>query len=62
MFGNIFQRKRRVLARLGGIQKALETHSTRNLRALDLELKEELECILLQEEVFWRQKSSSDFC
>ena len=27
VFGNIFQRKKQVLARLRGIQKALETHS-----------------------------------
>ena len=39
----------------------LETHSTRNLRSLEMELKEELENINLQEEVLWRQKSNSDF-
>ena len=50
-----------MLARLGGIQKAMETHSTPNLRNLEVELREELEDILLQEEVFLRQKSNSDF-
>ena len=47
------------MARLGRIQRALETYSTRNLRSL--ELKEESENINLQEEVLWRQKSNSDF-
>ena len=56
VFGNIFQRKKRVLARLRGIQKALETHSTCRLRALELELREELENILFQEEVYWKAK------
>ena len=61
VFGNIFRRKKSVLAKLGGIQKAMETHSTRNLRTLELELREELEDILLQEEMYMRQKANSDF-
>ena len=48
VFGNIFQRKRIILARLGGIQKAFETHSMHNLRTLDMELREELDRILFQ--------------
>ena len=49
------------MARLEGIHKALETHSVCRLRALELELRKELENILFQEEVYWRQKSTSDF-
>ena len=48
MFGNIHSRKARVLARIGGLQKALETHSTTNLRWLEIELKKEYATILLQ--------------
>lgn len=32
--GNVFSKKKRLLARLVGIQKAIETHATRNLRRL----------------------------
>lgn len=30
-FGNVFFRRKRLLARLASIQKAMKTHSTRNL-------------------------------
>ena len=52
MFGNIFQRKKRVLARLGGIQKAPEAQYMCKLRALEMEHRKELESILFQEEVY----------
>ena len=48
VFSNIFQRKIRVLARLGGIKRALETHSTHNLQSLEMELKEELEILIFK--------------
>ena len=32
MFGNIHSKKARVLAQIGGLQRALETYSTPNLR------------------------------
>ena len=38
-FGNINSHKIRVLARIGGLQCALETHSTLNLRRLEIELQ-----------------------
>ena len=47
VFGNIMASKRRVLARIRGIQRALETHSTPNLRKLDHELRIELTNVLL---------------
>ncbi|KAH9725610.1 putative ribonuclease H protein [Citrus sinensis] len=60
-FGNIFQKKRRILVRLGGIQKVLETKSRRSLARLELKLKKELEEILTQEEILWLQKSRKEW-
>ena len=51
VFGNIHSRKARVLALIGGLQRALETHSTPNLRQLEVDLKKEYVNILLQEEL-----------
>ncbi|KAK9090350.1 hypothetical protein Sjap_023527 [Stephania japonica] len=60
-FGNIFHKKKVVLTRLDGLQKALETHTTKNLRELDKSLREELEHILTQEELLWLQRPNSDW-
>ncbi|XP_052290822.1 uncharacterized protein LOC127900258 [Citrus sinensis] len=60
-FGNIFWRKRRLLARLGGIQRALEKYTSQGLLELELKLKTELEEVLIQEEIFWLQKSRKDW-
>ncbi|XVE65588.1 hypothetical protein DITRI_Ditri08aG0012200 [Diplodiscus trichospermus] len=57
VFGNIFKKKRVLLARLNGIQKAMERYSSKKLKKLDQELRKELDEIMLQEEVFWNQKS-----
>ena len=51
IFGNIHSQKRRVLARIGGLQRAFENHSTPKLRQLEAELKHEYVNILLQEEI-----------
>lgn len=56
-FGSIYKRKRRVLSRLGGIQRELELRETESLIRLELELQEEYNQILLQEEFLWFQKS-----
>lgn len=61
IFGNILQRKRSLLARIGGIQKALETQATNGLRRLELKLKRDLEEVLTQEELLWYQKSRKDW-
>ena len=61
MFGNIHSRKARVLARIGGLQRALETHSTPNLRQLEVDLKKEYVNILLQKELLWKQRSTCDW-
>ncbi|XP_015380582.1 uncharacterized protein LOC107174314 [Citrus sinensis] len=53
-------RKRRLLARLGGIQQALEVKPTRGLEHLEKKLKKELES-LTQEEMYWQKKSRKDW-
>ena len=60
-FGSIGRRKKQIMARLNGIQKALETHTTRNLVRLDGELRQELEAILDQEELVWKLKSRTEW-
>ena len=60
-FGNIFKRKKKILARLNGIQKALESHHSDNLLKLETQLSKELNDILNQEELLWLQKSRSDW-
>lgn len=57
VFGNLFARKRRVLARLGGVQKAIACHPSEGLLRLEKELIEEHTLILLQEGEFWALKS-----
>ena len=61
VFGNILARKKRVLARIGGIQKALETHCTPNLKLLEAELKNEYIQVLIQEELLWKQHAKSNW-
>ena len=60
-FGNIFQRKKGLLARIGGVQRALERWLLRSLYRLEAKLKRELEEVLMQEELFWLQKSKRDW-
>ena len=50
VFGNLFARKRRVLARLGGVQKALSYNPSESLIRLEKCLLEEHALIRLQEE------------
>ena len=51
-FGTIFYRKKRLMAHLGGVQKLLESHPTKRMVALELDLKKDLEEVLIEEEVF----------
>lgn len=51
VFGNIFKRKRRILARIDGIQKALEVRQSNHLTWLKADLRQELEEVLTQEEI-----------
>lgn len=57
VFENLFDRKFRCLARLGGIQKALGRKQSEYLQYLEQKLRDELQEILAQEECFWCQKS-----
>ena len=61
VFGYIHKRKNNILARLAGIQRALEWHRSRHLMELEVTLKRELESILSQEEILWYQKSRRDW-
>ncbi|KAH9673090.1 reverse transcriptase domain-containing protein [Citrus sinensis] len=61
VFGYIHKQKNNILARLAGIQRALEWHRSRNLMDLEMNLKRELESILSQEEILWYKKSRRDW-
>lgn len=49
------------MARIGGIKKALEDYTTKGLIRLELKLKRELEAVLTQEELLWKQKFRKDW-
>ncbi|KAF1869450.1 hypothetical protein Lal_00022895, partial [Lupinus albus] len=57
IFGNIFRRKRRVEARLRGIQRTLEEIGDSDLIKLEAQLRREYYHIMIQEELLWFQKS-----
>ncbi|KAK9992498.1 hypothetical protein SO802_027483 [Lithocarpus litseifolius] len=57
VFGNLFARKRRVLARLGGVQEAIANNPSESLLRLEKQLIEEHALIMLQEEEYWALKS-----
>lgn len=55
-FGNIFHMKKRVLSQLEGVQWSLASTCLTSLLKLEQRLKCELEVILFQEELLWKQK------
>ena len=57
VFGNIFAKKRKVLARLNGTQKAIAENPNDFLLNLENQLLSEYSLILMQEEEFWALKS-----
>ena len=61
IFGNIIYRKQKLLARIGGIQRILETKPTHSLTRLEVKLQKELEEVLTQEELLWLQKYRRDW-
>ena len=61
VFGNIFKRKRRLLARITGVQRKIAISPNLGLFRLDKKLKEELDLVLKQEEIFFFQKSREDW-
>lgn len=60
-FGDIYRRKRRVLARLNGIQKCLDQGPNDYLQQLEVLLIEELNLICFQEETMLKQKSRMEW-
>lgn len=57
MFGNLFAKKRRVLARLKGTQKAIAENPNDFLLNLENKLLSKYSLILVQEEEYWALKS-----
>ena len=56
-FGNLFQHKTRLLARLQGLQVALVRKPSAFLYLLEYQLTQEYNIVLYQEYFFWRLKS-----
>lgn len=56
-FGNIFWRKKRCEARLKGVQRLAASSKGSSLDKLERKLLAELENILLQEEIYWKQQA-----
>nr|XP_023924931.1 uncharacterized protein LOC112036353 [Quercus suber] len=56
-FGNIFARKKNIMARLNGIQRAVSFRPSSFLLNLENELLKELNMVLNQEEELWALKS-----
>lgn len=61
VFGNIVQKKRKLMARLAGIQKKILNDKHLGLCKLERKLNDELDAVLHQEEVMWFQKSREDW-
>lgn len=61
VYGNIFARKKRLLARLSGIEKALNRYPSRFLHSLEEELRLEYESVQHEEELFWKQKANAEW-
>ncbi|KAJ8422962.1 hypothetical protein Cgig2_002711 [Carnegiea gigantea] len=57
VFGNLFRRKRKLWARIPGIQTKLNQGRNPYLRKLETRLKGQLRTVLDQIEIFWMQKS-----
>ncbi|KAK8625486.1 hypothetical protein V6N13_090357 [Hibiscus sabdariffa] len=60
VFGSLSSRKIHVMARLRGVQRSLGSKRNPFLSQLEKSLLSELERILDQEELLWKQKSHSD--
>lgn len=61
VFGNIHWKKKRLEARLGGIQRKFGICRSNNLIKLEAKLKKELEEVLYQEELLWYQRSMEEW-
>ena len=61
-FSIIFINKKcQLLARLLGIQKALEVHNSKNLINIEFQLNKELKDVMAQEELIWLHKSRKEW-
>lgn len=58
--GNIFHQKRRIMARMEGIDKKLEEGQNRGLEKLRTKLWQEYQDILVHEDGFWYQRARQD--
>ena len=56
-FGNIHQKKRKIMARIYGVQKAISNWPSSSLFNLENQLHQELEGVLDQERDLWMLKS-----
>ncbi|XP_075670285.1 uncharacterized protein LOC142640072 [Castanea sativa] len=61
VFGNIFHKKKRLLAWLGGIRKALCFNHNDSLLHLERKLSSDYQQVLCLEEEFWAVKSRTDW-
>lgn len=61
LFGNIFHKKKRLLAWLGSIQKALCSNHSDSLLSLERKLSGEYQQVLFLEEEFWALKSRTNW-
>ncbi|XP_074318276.1 uncharacterized protein LOC141655076 [Silene latifolia] len=61
IFGNIFRKKKKLMARIGGCQRELSLRRIPSLIKLEARLRRELDEVFEQEELLWYQKSRIDF-
>ncbi|WCJ39803.1 DNAse I-like superfamily protein [Euphorbia peplus] len=61
VFGNIFRKKRRLLARIKGIQNSLANRFNSSLKKMEKQLQHDLDDVLKEEELFWYQKSRKEW-
>lgn len=57
VFGNIFRRKRQLVARIKGVHRQLDNYPCSSLITLERDLQEQHNRVLQQEELLWYQKS-----
>lgn len=60
-FGNIFHGKRRLMARIEGVDRKLGIRDCQGLRKLRLKLWKEYQDILFHEDVYWYQRARQDW-
>lgn len=61
VFRNVVHRKKRTLARLERVQRAMGSHTTKNLRREEEEIRDELERVMTQEELLSKQSQGTNF-